>query len=78
MKRRTLTPEQEAESQLLAAKIREKIAEDVLEIARGMVARPDEEILGKGEFEIRDQVHRIGAKALELQLDERKKGVPRS
>jgi hypothetical protein len=31
-------------------------------------------LLGQTEFEVRDRVHQIGAKAIETALDERKKG----
>jgi hypothetical protein len=39
-----------------------------------MASKPDRQLLGKTEFEVRDLVHKIGAKAIETALDERKKG----
>lgn len=36
-------------------------------MARGLAAGP---LLGKKEFELRDQVHSLGAKALEVAADE--------
>ena len=77
MARPELTPQQEADAQALAAKIHEKASDEILEIARGLVGRPDRELFGPGEFAVRDQVLKIGAKAIELELEERKKGVPR-
>ena len=38
----------------------------------------DAQLLGRTEFEVRDSVHRLGARALEAALDERKKGGTRA
>lgn len=69
-----LTPEQEAQAQRVAAIIAQKIKEEALQMARLLAAKPDAELFGKTEFELRDRVHRIGALALETALAERKKG----
>ena len=69
-----LTPEQEADAQRLADLIAQKTKEEVLQIARLLVSKPDRELLGATEFEVRDRVHKIGAHALETALNERKKG----
>ena len=69
-----LTPEQELEAQRIAAKIAEKAKEDALRMARLWVSKPPEKMLGATEFEIRDQVHKLGAFAIETALNERKKG----
>jgi hypothetical protein len=45
-----------------------------LQITRLLVSKPDRELLGQTEFEIRDRVHKVGAHALETALAERKKG----
>ena len=60
MLRPTLTPEQSAEAD---------------RIAEMLASKPDHQLLGKTEFEVRDRVHKIGAKALETALNERKKGA---
>jgi hypothetical protein len=70
-----LTPEQEAAAQRLAAVILEKAREETLRIARLLVSKPDEQLLGATEFEVRDRVHAIGALAIETALNERKKGA---
>jgi hypothetical protein len=46
-------------------------------MARGLAAGP---LFGKKEFELRDQVHSLGARALEAAADERQKkgGIRRS
>jgi hypothetical protein len=48
-----------------------------LRMARALASGP---LFGKKEFELRDQVHGLGAKALEVAADERQKkgGVRRS
>ena len=69
-----LTPEQEAEAQRVAEIIARRAKEEALAMARLLVSKPDHEILGATEFEIRDRVHRLGAHAIETALNERKKG----
>jgi len=69
-----LTPEQETEAQRLAAIIAQKAQEEALVMARLLVSKRDDQLLGATEFEIRDRVHKIGAHAIETALRERKKG----
>jgi hypothetical protein len=40
-----------------------------------LAAKPDGQLLGATEFQVRDAVHKLGAKALETALQGRKKGV---
>jgi hypothetical protein len=68
-----LTAEQEAEAQRLAEIIAQKAKEEALVMARLMVAKKDHEILGRGEFEIRDRVHKLGAQVVEAAVNLRKK-----
>ena len=70
----TLTPEQEAEAQRLAEIIGRRAQDEALQMARLLVSKPDEEILGKTEFELRDRAHDFAAFALQSALQERKKG----
>lgn len=72
-----LTPEQEAEAQRLANVIVEKTKEEALQMARLLVSKPDRELLGATEFEIRDRAHQIGAVAIEAAVNQRKKGGTR-
>jgi hypothetical protein len=39
-----------------------------------LASKPDGQQLGRTEFELRDQLHRLGAQALQTALNERKKG----
>jgi hypothetical protein len=45
-------------------------AQERLRMARALASGP---LFGKKEFELRDQVHDLGAKALEVAADERQK-----
>lgn len=69
-----LTPEQEADAQRLAALILQKAQQEVLPMARLLVSKPDSQLLGATEFELRDRVHQLAAHALQTALNERKKG----
>ena len=72
-----LTPEQEAEAQRLADSIAVKTKEELLRITRLLVSKQDHELFGETEFEVRDLVHKIGARAIETAVNERKKGGTR-
>jgi hypothetical protein len=69
-----LSPEQEAEAQRLFELLQGPFLEEARRLARLLAAKPDPLLLGRAEFEVRDSVHRLGAKALEAALDQRKKG----
>lgn len=69
-----LTAEQEAQAQRVAAIIVQKFQEEALQLARLLMSKPDGELLGKTEYEIRDRVHELGAHAIQTALVERKKG----
>ncbi len=69
-----LTPEQEAEAQRLAEAIALKTKGELLQLTRLLVSKQDHELFGETEFQVRDLVHQIGARALETAVNERKKG----
>lgn len=69
-----LTPDQQAEADRLYAALTAAAAADLRTLAELLAAKPDGDLLGPTEFQVRDLVHRIGAKALETALAERKKG----
>jgi hypothetical protein len=76
----SLTEAQEAEAQQLLRKLQDAAQPDLLALARLLVSKPEAEIFGATEFQARDLVHRIGAKAFQLHLAEKKTatGVPAS
>ena len=67
-----LTAEQEAEAQELATRITEAIAADVLRMARLLVCKDTRHTFGQTELQLRDLVHKAGAKALETSLAQKK------
>ena len=68
-----LTPEQEAEAQVLFQRLKGAFEREALQLARLMASKEDRQVLGRTEFEVRDHVHRLGAQVLESVLQERKK-----
>jgi hypothetical protein len=77
MARRTrsdLTPEQRAEADRLRESVLSATAAEITELADLLATKTDATMLGETEFRVRDIVHRIGAKAIETALEERKKG----
>jgi hypothetical protein len=69
-----LTPEQQAEAQRLFEILQGSFLDEARRLAQLLASKPDAQLLGKTEFEIRDAVHRLGATALQAALDGRKKG----
>lgn len=71
----SLSPEQEAEAQELAARIRVRSAGAILEMARRLVATTDETLFGDTEFALRDHAQGIVADAYAEHLPQ-KAGTP--
>lgn len=69
-----LTPEQNADAERIFQALRQASEDDQWRLAQLLASKPDAQILGATEFEVRDIVHGIGAKALQAALDGRKKG----
>lgn len=74
MSRPPLTPDQAELSDRIYHSLRQAADGDLRCLADLLATKPDRQLLGQTEFEVRDLVHTIGAKALETALDERKKG----
>ena len=68
----SLTPEQELEAKQLEANIRLAIDKEVAALASLLVSKQDKDLFGQTEFQVRDLVLRIGAKAYEEFLREKK------
>lgn len=69
-----LTADQEAEARRICDALKHSTDADLLALSRLLAAKDDAALLGATEFQVRDAVHRIGAKALQTALDGRKKG----
>jgi hypothetical protein len=63
-----LSPELEAKAQELVARLRLEAESELLALARLLVSKEDRELFGDTEFQARDIVHRVGAKAYEAHL----------
>jgi hypothetical protein len=74
MSRLPLTPDQTELSDRIYQSLRHAADADLRLLADLLASKPDRQLLGQTEFEVRDLVHRIGAKAFETALHERKKG----
>jgi hypothetical protein len=70
----SLTPDQAAEAERIFQVLREASEDEQWRIAQLLASKSDRQLLGETEYQVRDLVHRIGAKALQAALDGRKKG----
>jgi len=70
--RSSLSTEKEAEAQQLAERLHELADEEFLQMARLLVGKPDREIFGDTEFQVRDILLKVGAKAFEEHLRQKK------
>jgi hypothetical protein len=68
------TPAQAEAAERIYQVLRSACDDGIRQIDRLLASKPDDKLLGTTEFEVRDRVHRIGAKAIETALNERKKG----
>ena len=68
-----LDEEQEAESQRIYERLRGAFDEELKTMARFMASKPNHQLFGQTEFELRDRVHELGARVLETAADERQK-----
>ena len=70
-----LTADQRDEADRIERRLLAVVADEIRGIAELLASKPGRQILGQAEFQVRDRVHRIGAKAIEAALDEREKGA---
>ena len=47
---------------------------DLKAIAELLASKPDDQLFGATEFQLRDLVHKLGARALQTAAEQRKKG----
>src|SRR5437879_6038833 len=70
-----LTPEQRDESDRIRRRLLAVVEDEIRGMAELLASKPDREILGEAEFQVRHRVHEIGARAIEAALDKRKKAT---
>lgn len=68
-----LTAEEEAEAQRIYERLVPLAVEEMRRLSRALAGKKTRHLFGKTEYEIRDRVHGIGAKALEIAAQERQK-----
>ena len=69
----SLTPEQEAEAERIEDILHAGARVEIRTIARLLASKENRRLFGETEFQVRDIVHRIGARGLDAALAERKK-----
>lgn len=62
-----------AEEQVLFERLGPLFEAERLRLAKSLASKKDEELFGRNEYELRDRVHELGAKALEIAANERQK-----
>lgn len=62
-----------AEEQLLYERLGPLFEQERLRMAKALASKKDAELFGANEYEVRDRVHKLGAKALEVAANERQK-----
>lgn len=67
------TGELTAEEQRIYELLREACDDDIRRMAKLLAGKDDSNLLGQTEFDLRDRVHALGAKALEAVTDDRQK-----
>lgn len=68
-----LTPEQAAEAERIEDVLMAGARAEARTIAQLLASKENPELLGETEFQVRDCCHRIGSRALDAALEERKK-----
>ena len=62
-----------ADVQVLFERLKPLYEQEAMRMAEAMATKKDEEMFGRNEYEIRDRVHELGAKTLEIAVNERQK-----
>jgi hypothetical protein len=65
----------EEDIQRMARELREATAEEFAQMVRLLRAKPDGQVLGQAEFEVRDLAHKIAAKVVQAEVNARQKGA---
>lgn len=75
MVRPPLNEEQEQEAKVLEDKIRLALDQEIADLARLLVSKSEGELFGQSEFQVRDLVLRLGARAFEEHLRGKKTAI---
>jgi hypothetical protein len=69
-----LPEEQARRAEQLFESLKAASEQDLRAIAELLATKADHQLFGATEFQLRDSVHRLGAKALQTAAEQRKKG----
>jgi hypothetical protein len=65
-----LSAEEEAAAERIYQALKEKMDQQLRNISRSMAAKKPHELLGRGEFELRDMLHELGANIVQTAVNE--------
>jgi hypothetical protein len=68
----------EEEIRRTARELQEATADDFARMVRILRSRPDGQVLGQAEFEVRDLAHKIASVIVQAEVDARQKGATRA
>ena len=68
-----LNEEEQAEARRIHERLRPLYDDELARMACILASKGNSQLFGKTEYELRDRVHRLGAKTLEAAADERQK-----
>jgi hypothetical protein len=69
-----LPEDQARRAEQLLESLKASTEDDLHAIAELLATKPDHQLFGQTEFQLRDLAHRLGAKALQTAAQQRKKG----
>jgi hypothetical protein len=69
-----LTPEQTEQAEQILQTLKRAAESELRDLAALLASKPDRQLLGQTEYDVRDCVHKIGVKAIEAAVNLRKKG----
>lgn len=69
-----LSPEQAERAEQIYERMRQAQDDRLRQLAALLASKPDHQLLGATEFEVRDLVHEIGADAIQTAARQRKRG----
>jgi hypothetical protein len=69
-----LPEEQAHRAEQLLESLKASAERDLRAIAELLASKPDDQLFGQTEFQLRDLVHRLGAQALQTAAEQRKRG----
>jgi hypothetical protein len=70
--KKSLSADKEALAQRLAEELKQAVSDEVLEMARTLVDTDDQDLFGDTEFQIREQLLKIGRLLYQKHLDQKK------